>query len=582
MIRKISADNPKFKTTIFEPGLNVILAERTKESAKKDSRNGLGKSALIEIIHFCLGSAAGETLSKPELNNWTFTLDIDLGDKPYSISRNTAKPSRIIISGDCSNWVIKPDIDDKTGKRVISSKDLRIVLGQLMFGLKPESSGENYQPTFGSLISYFARRNGHRGGFLSPFQNHQKQLEWDTQVNNSYLLGLAWQFASKWQTLKDRGKVLNQIKKEIKAGTLSNVVGNIGELEARRIRLKSEVEEQETRLNNFEVLPQYEEVSSKAGSLTREIHELVNSNVRDNQLVRYYEDSLKEEIDASAELVVRVYEEAGVALDGNLKKNLEDLLNFHKHVVTNRKDFLSTEINRLKDIIAKREEENRHIIDERAELMMILKTHGALEEYTLLQKHHQNLVSELNDVESQISNLSRLESGRSSIVVEQELLQQDAQSDLKDRDIQKETAVLQFNRNSEFLYKAPGTLSINLTKTGYKFAVSIERAGSHGIGNMEIFCYDLLLGQLWAKKAHSPRFLIHDSILFADVDERQVALAIELAAQESNDLGFQYICTLNSDNVPYNDFDDSFNFEKHVRQTFTDATEDGCLFGMRF
>jgi len=582
MIQRVRSDHAEFKTTIFKPGLNVILAERTKESAKKDSRNGLGKSALIEIIHFCLGSATGETLSKPELNDWTFTLDMDVGDKPYSISRNTSKPSLIEIKGDCANWAIKPDVDEKTGKLAISPKDLRIVLGQLMFGLPSESSGKTYQPTFGSLISYFARRNGHRGGFLSPFENYKNQLEWDIQVNNSYLLGLAWEFASKWQTLKDRGKVINQIKKEIYAGTLSNVVGNIGELEARRIRLKAEVDEQETQLQNFKVLPQYEEVSNKANSLTHEIHELVNKNVTDNQLVGYYEDSLREEVDADADLVIRVYEEAGVVLHENLKKNLEDLKNFHKQVVANRKDFLSNEISRLRNVITKQEEEKRRLVDERAKLMMILKTHGALEEYTLLQKHHQDLVSELNNIESQISNLARLESGRSSVIVEQELLQRDAQSDLKERHIQKEAAVLQFNRNSEFLYKAPGTLSINLTKTGYKFGVNIERAGSHGIGNMEIFCYDIMLAQLWSKKTHHPGFLIHDSILFADVDERQVALAIELAAQESNNLGFQYICTLNSDNVPYNDFGKSFNFEKHVCQTLTDATEDGCLFGVRF
>ena len=30
----------------------------------------------------------------------------------------------------------------------------------------------------------------------------------------------------------------------------------------------------------------------------------------------------------------------------------------------------------------------------------------------------------------------------------------------------------------------------------------------------------------------SPRFLIHDSLMFADVDERQVAMALQLAEKE--------------------------------------------------
>ena len=86
MIHSVTADRPSFKTVEFKPGFNVVLAERTKESTKKDSRNGLGKSTLIEIIHFCLGNSKGESLSKKEVNGWTFTIDIDLGACAEDIS----------------------------------------------------------------------------------------------------------------------------------------------------------------------------------------------------------------------------------------------------------------------------------------------------------------------------------------------------------------------------------------------------------------------------------------------------------------------------------------------------------------
>ena len=89
MIHLIKSNNPSFKTIKFKPGFNVVLAERTKESTIKDSRNGLGKSTLIEIIHYCLGSKKGETLRKMELEEWAFTLDIDLVGKKYSVTRST-------------------------------------------------------------------------------------------------------------------------------------------------------------------------------------------------------------------------------------------------------------------------------------------------------------------------------------------------------------------------------------------------------------------------------------------------------------------------------------------------------------
>ena len=88
MIHSIKCDKQSFQTINFNPGFNVVVTERTKEATKKDSRNGLGKSTSIEIIHFCLGGNKGETLSKPELDDWTFTIDIDFVGKRYSITRN--------------------------------------------------------------------------------------------------------------------------------------------------------------------------------------------------------------------------------------------------------------------------------------------------------------------------------------------------------------------------------------------------------------------------------------------------------------------------------------------------------------
>jgi len=185
-------------------------------------------------------------------------------------------------------------------------------------------------------------------------------------------------------------------------------------------------------------------------------------------------------------------------------------------------------------------------------------------------------------LEIKIENLKKFEQGKSAVTVEMELLQQQASIDLSERKVQKEKAILLFNANSQALYEAPGTLSIDVSKTGFKFGVIIERSGSHGIGNMKIFCYDLVLAQIWAEKSISPRILIHDSIIFADVDERQKALALELAAQESEKLKFQYICTINSDTIPAKDFSEGFNLDKYVRKTLTDASDDGGLLGIRF
>jgi uncharacterized protein YydD (DUF2326 family) len=83
------------------------------------------------------------------------------------------------------------------------------------------------------------------------------------------------------------------------------------------------------------------------------------------------------------------------------------------------------------------------------------------------------------------------------------------------------------------------------------------------------------------KKA-GPGFLIHDSTIFDGVDERQVAHAPQLAAEEAARFNFQYICCLNSDTVPWQEFDKEFNLRQFVRVELTDAHEDGGLLGVRF
>jgi uncharacterized protein YydD (DUF2326 family) len=74
---------------------------------------------------------------------------------------------------------------------------------------------------------------------------------------------------------------------------------------------------------------------------------------------------------------------------------------------------------------------------------------------------------------------------------------------------------------------------------------------------------------------------VHDSHLFDGVDTRQVSRALAVGAWLSQEIGFQYVVSLNSDvlsEVPAN-----FKLADYLLpQRLTDATLDGGLFGMRF
>ena len=215
-------------------------------------------------------------------------------------------------------------------------------------------------------------------------------------------------------------------------------------------------------------------------------------------------------------------------------------------------------------------------------MLEILRAYGALEEYTRLQGLLVGTWSELKDVENRIANLKRFEEGKSEVRVRRERLLQAARREFEERRQARQLAINLFNSNSQALYEAPGNLVVEIDDTGFKFDVEIMRAGSQGIENMQIFCYDLVLVQLWTTKRPGCGILIHDSTIFDGVDERQRAKALELAAEEAEARGFQYVCALNSDMVPTSDFSRGFDLDQFVRLRLTDESESGGLLGIRY
>ena len=103
-------------------------------------------------------------------------------------------------------------------------------------------------------------------------------------------------------------------------------------------------------------------------------------------------------------------------------KRLEDVQDFHRHISVNRRRFLASEIERLNREILEREEQIRKYVGERARLLSILQTHGALEEHTRLQEMYQETVSELEEIKIRIDNQRKFEREQSAIKIENCLL----------------------------------------------------------------------------------------------------------------------------------------------------------------
>lgn len=584
MIKAVRCDQPSFREVRFEEGFNIILAERTQESTDKDSRNGVGKTLLVEIIHFCLGAQEdpNKGLRIKELENWTFILDLILKGKEFTVYRNTRELAKVKIEGDFSDWPIKPKFDAIEKTSFLDIKTWNALLGNLMFDLPIETEKDIYRPSFRSLISYFIRRG--IGAYQEPFRYYPQQRVWNLQVNDAFLLGLNWEYASEFQNIKDKKESLKNLKKSAEQELIKGFVGSLGELEAERVRVEGELSRLQRQLETFRVHPQYFNIQEDSNRLTKKIHTLTNEFTINQQIFNKYKENLVEEKDVSLDKIEQIYSDVGFHFPNHVKQRINQVTNFHKKLIKNRKAYLEEEIDRLSHVIEKLKEEIILNTEKRAEILDILNTHGALEEFTKLQSRASTKKQKLESIKDKIEDLKKIQEGESNLKVEQEELTKKARRDKEERREQIDRAIELFNRNFESLYLEPGYLSIDISNSGYKFNVETKRATSQGVGYMKVFCYDLMLTQLRTIERDKTVFLIHDSTIFDGVDERQIAKALELAFKESEKRGFQYICAMNSDNIPYKDFTDGFRekFNKSLRITFTDATEDGGLLGFRF
>ena len=208
MIHEITANQTSFRPIRLKPGLNVILADRTEGSSRRDTRNGLGKSTLVEIIHFCLGAQirSGRGLAIPALAEWAFTMDVSLADERITVTRALAEPNIVTVSGLGEDWSDIPQVN-LMGERSFTQMQWRAFLGKALFSL-PTTKAPKYNPSFRSLISYFVRRGHH--AFGDPFSHFRNQRTWDVQLHVALLLGLEWNHAVQWQRIKDRDTDLKE------------------------------------------------------------------------------------------------------------------------------------------------------------------------------------------------------------------------------------------------------------------------------------------------------------------------------------------------------------------------------------
>ncbi|MGE5784842.1 MAG: ABC-three component system protein, partial [Myxococcales bacterium] len=322
----------------------------------------------------------------------------------------------------------------------------------------------------------------------------------------------------------------------------------------------------------------------EASRLTQQLGTLSDDNTLDQRYLAELEEASTNETTPPPDDLDELYRQAGVVLPGTVKKRFDDVKAFHESVLRNRRSYLFAETQATKERISERNKEKDRIDLRRSEIMSILTSSGALEHFTALQGELSKTEAQLEVLRQKHETAEALESGGIRLKSERTRLVERLRQDYEEEEKVIEDAILTFNSISSALYdvEASGKLTLTPTENGPEIDPRIPGAKSKGVNNMQIYCFDMMLMVLSLKRGRSPGFLVHDSHLFDGVDERQVGKALALGRSLAEQHGFQYLVTMNTDDIP-KEVPAGFSVRDYALPvTLTDATEDGGLFGLRF
>ena len=134
----LRANNPTFHPVIFKDGINIIVGKQATPSRGNDGNtyNGVGKSLILHLVHFCLGAKKIDSFEK-KLAGWEFTLEFESGNQKYYSTRGTDDQNKVNFCGE-----------------IISLSALRQKMLQLCFDI----TNPPKNMTWNTLFSRFVRR----------------------------------------------------------------------------------------------------------------------------------------------------------------------------------------------------------------------------------------------------------------------------------------------------------------------------------------------------------------------------------------------------------------------------------------
>ena len=563
-LHELSASDPRFHTLTFHDGMNLLLADKTAESTTRDSRNGAGKSSFVKILRYLLGGNLDESLKNPDLNKHIFRATLELNsDSVTDVRRPTSPRTRVHVNG-----------------RIQTVDEWKSHLGRV-FGL----SDRTQRPTLGQLTGQLVRTYFHDAVRVDP---HESDVTCGIRIG--YLLGFSPDVLEKALEVSELEKHRTALRKAIKAGALPSLRLSDAELRAQLAQVKGQRRRMEHELAGFRVDEQYADHQRRADQLSAELRRLNDSALALRRRQREIEEVTRAEQpsaasadDADDRLRV-MYEEVGLVLPDAAIRRFDEVVVFHASVIRNRRLFLQSELESVQERLRTAKERIARLDAERAQVMELLDQSMALDTFRKAEAELTGLDAAIADLEQRLQQAEALTEGD----LKRKAMALNAQTALRTEYAERaealDEAMALFSQLGREIYSDRDvSLLIEPTDKGVlKVVPRIDGDSSTGISEVKTFLLDIVCLVTAIRGSRAPRILVHDSLLFDSMDERQIASCLNIGARLADEHGFQYIVTMNSDRLEAVEREGFERRDYVIDPILTDKGDTGGLFGFRF
>jgi uncharacterized protein YydD (DUF2326 family) len=524
----------------FHKGLNLIVDETVKKD-KKTTGNNVGKTTVLRLVDFCLGSSGKNIYQDSEFKeqenstikdflintevNVTLTLvdDLDFPSNSITIKKNFLKYGKKI-----------QEINRET---IINEKEFDLKLKELIFDTIVE------KPTFKQIVSKNIRDEKNKLANIVKVLNPYTKIE-EYEALFLFWLGINTDTHNQKELLgKEKTREESFQKRLKKEGELSLIDQQL-ELVNSKIEELQQIKANFNFNEKFEA--QLEELNLLKLNLSKLSTELSRLNMRRELILESKEELEKERTDIDVNQIESLYIKASKLIP-NLQISFEETVRFHNDLLNEKIKYIEVELPSLTEKLKSISKDVSSLRRREKELSEFVSASEYSDDYD-------KILIELNSFFERKGNLEErkkfwLTSNEKLNRISEELETINTEINSKDSIIQKRITLFNkyFTKVSSQLYGEEYLLSTQKSERGYDLIVTnIEGNPSTGKKKGQIaafdFAYVLFAEEIEMKLIH---FIMHDQL--ENMHDNQLStILIDLA----NSINCQFILPIVRDKIP--------------------------------